>query len=71
MFQKELKNNKLNSIIMEEKKMDRRSFLGVSSMIGLAGVVGGSALLSSCAGKKDKLVPLKTPGEYYVPELLD
>ncbi len=56
---------------MSEKKMDRRSFLGVSSMIGVAGVVGGSALLSSCAGKGDKLVPLKNPGEYYIPELPD
>jgi len=57
---------------MEEKKMDRRSFLGMSSMIGAAGIVGGSALLTSCAGKKgDKLVPLKNPGEYYIPELPD
>ncbi len=53
---------------MSENKMNRRSFLGVS-MIGAAGLVGGSALLSSCSGKKN--VPLRAPGEYYIPELPD
>ena len=53
------------------KTMDRRSFLGTSAKVGAA-VVGGSVLLSACSGKKDgKLVPLKKPGEYYIPELPD
>lgn len=53
------------------KKMDRRSFLGTSAKVGAA-VVGGSVLLSACGGKKDgKLVPLKKPGEYYIPDLPD
>ena len=51
--------------------MDRRSFIGTSTVIGAATIIGGSALLSSCTGKKGKLVPLKKPGEYYVPELPD
>ncbi len=51
-------------------KMDRRSFLGVSSL-GVAGIIGGGALLASCSGSKNKLVPLKQPGEYYIPELPD
>ena len=52
-------------------KMDRRSFLGASAKIGVAGVVG-SSLLASCAGKKEpKIVPLRQPGEYYIPELPD
>ena len=53
------------------KTMDRRSFLGTSAKVGAA-VVGGSVLLSACSGKKDgKLVPLRNPGEYYIPELPD
>ncbi len=53
-------------------KMDRRSFLGRSAKIGV-GLVGGSVLLSACAGGKnsDKATPLRQPGEYYVPELPD
>ena len=55
---------------MSEKTMNRRSFLGVSTAIGAAGVLGGSALLTACSSK-NKLVPLKEPGSYYVPELPD
>ncbi|MBR4756203.1 MAG: Gfo/Idh/MocA family oxidoreductase, partial [Bacteroidales bacterium] len=58
--------------MMSENKMDRRSFLGTSAKIGVVGVVGGSALLTSCAGKKEpKIVPLRQPDEYYIPELPD
>ena len=49
--------------------MDRRSFLGTSAKIGVAGVVGGT-LLASCGKKEPKIVPLRQPGEYYIPELL-
>ncbi len=52
-----------------DNKMNRRSFIGVSSMIGAAGLLGG-AVLTSCKNK-NKLVPLKQPGEYYIPELPD
>ena len=55
---------------MSEKTMNRRSFLGMSTAIGAAGVLGGSALLTACSGK-NKLVPLREPGSYYVPELPD
>ncbi len=53
-------------------KMDRRSFLGKSAKISV-GLVGGSVLLSACAGgdKSGKMTPLRQPGEYYVPELVD
>ena len=46
-------------------KMDRRSFLGRSARIGV-GLVGGSVLLSACAGgdKSGKMTPLRQPGEY-------
>ena len=57
---------------MSENKMDRRSFLGTSAKIGVVGVVGSSALLTACAGKKEpQMVALRQPGEYYVPELPD
>ena len=55
---------------MSENKMNRRSFLQASTVLGVGSVVGASALLASC---KDgtALVPLKNPGEFYVPELPD
>ena len=55
---------------MSDNKMDRRSFLGTSAKIGVAGVVGGT-LLASCGKKEPKIVPLRQPGEYYLPELPD
>lgn len=53
-----------------KKTMDRRSFLGKSTL-GVAGLVGGGALLSACSNNSNKLVPLKQPGEYYIPDLPD
>jgi len=55
---------------MSEEKMNRRSFLKTSSVIGVGGLVGASALLSAC-GEGNKMTPLKQPGEFYVPELPD
>ena len=54
----------------EENKMNRRNFLKASSVIGVGGLVGASALLSAC-GEGNKMTPLKQPGEFYVPELPD
>ena len=51
-------------------KMNRRDFLSKSAAIGAVGVIGGGSLLASCA-PKNKIVPLRQPGEYYVPELPD
>ena len=53
---------------MSEKKISRKEFLTYSAALGVTGILGTS-LLSSCGGKK--YVPLKQPGEYYVPELPD
>ena len=57
-----------------ENKMNRRSFLKNSALAGgVLGTVGigGNTLLTSCSESKTKLVPLKAPGEYYIPELPD
>jgi predicted dehydrogenase len=52
--------------------MARRDFLKVSALGVAAAAVAGPAMLGSCAGGKGaKLVPLKQPGEYYIPELPD
>ena len=52
--------------------MDRRDFIGTSAVLGALGLVGSNVLLSSCSGNgKGKIVPLKQPGEYYIPELPD
>ena len=46
--------------------MGRREFLSRSALIGAAGIAGITACSSA-----PKLVPLRQPGEYYVPELPD
>ena len=51
--------------------MDRRDFLTKSSVLGAAGVFGASSLLTACGSGKVKLVPLRAPGDYYVPVLDD
>jgi predicted dehydrogenase len=53
--------------------MPRRDFLKVGAMGAFAAVTAPS-ILASCGlggGKDSKLVPLKQPGEYYIPELPD
>ena len=60
-----------------ENKMNRRSFLKNSALAGgaLSTIgVGGNAILTSCSSNTNtqaKLIPLKAPGTYYIPELPD
>ena len=54
---------------MEKNKMNRRDFLQRSTILGVVGIVGVSALASACKGPK--YVPLRKPEEYYIPELPD
>ncbi len=54
---------------MANKEMNRRDFLQATGMLG-AGLVGTSALLSSC-GKKTVNTPLREAGTYYIPEMPD
>ncbi|MDR2469277.1 MAG: Gfo/Idh/MocA family oxidoreductase [Tannerella sp.] len=64
---------------MRKESISRRSFLKSSALAGAAGVVGtGSAasVLTSCGGGKCESAccsgkPLKEPGTYYVPDLVD
>lgn len=60
----------------KENQISRRSFLKSSALVGAAGVVGtGSAasMLTSCdgGGGASAIKPLKEPGTYYVPNLVD
>ena len=54
---------------MANKEMNRRDFLQATGMLGV-GLVGTSALLSSC-GKKTTNTPLREAGTYYIPNLAD
>jgi len=57
-----------------ENKMNRRSFLKNSALVGALSTVGisGNAFLTSCSDNtKPKFIPLKAPGTYYIPELPD
>ena len=54
--------------------ISRRSFLKNSALVGALGTIGATspAILTSCSGSSDsKLQPLKEPGSYYVPDLVD
>lgn len=60
----------------KENSISRRSFLKSSAMAGALGAIGtGSAatVLTSCGGgeKTPAVKPLKEPGTYYIPELVD
>jgi predicted dehydrogenase len=49
--------------------MPRRDFLKMSAL-GVAAAVAAPSILASCGGG-NKLVPLKKPGEYYIPDIPD
>ena len=55
--------------------ISRRSFLKNSALVGALGTIGAAspAILTSCSGgsSDSKLQPLKEPGTYYVPDLVD
>lgn len=66
----------------KENSISRRSFLKSSALAGAAGVVGtggAATMLTSCGGGTEGSstqgsganAPLKAPGSYYVPELVD
>ena len=62
---------------MKENSINRRTFLKSTALVGAAGMVGTGSALTSCSGNspkddgKVKYTPLKQPGEYYIPELVD
>ena len=65
---------------MKENSINRRTFLKSSALVGAAGVVGTGSALTSCGGGsssssagsgKVAYTPLKEPGSYYIPELVD
>ena len=60
----------------KENSISRRSFLKSSALAGALGAIGtGSTVgvLTSCGGGEsaNAIKPLKEPGTYYVPELLE
>jgi predicted dehydrogenase len=62
---------------MKKNSINRRTFLRSSALVGAAGLTTGSGsllLTSCCEGSKDgknAIKPLKEPGTYYVPDLVD
>lgn len=58
----------------KKNTISRRQFLSYSAMAGAIGAMGAAPLMVSCSesdNKKSALKPLKKPGEYYIPELMD
>ncbi len=55
----------------KKNSLNRRDFFTGAAVISAVGAVGAGAILSSCSGGKDKLVPLRAESELYIPELMD
>lgn len=61
----------------KESKLTRRTFLKTSAVAGTVGMIGTgtTSFLTSCSGgetgKKGVNAPLKEPGSYYIPNLVD
>ena len=60
----------------ENNGISRRSFLKGSALAaGAVGVIGtgtAASVLTSCGGPKEpQIKPLKEPGTYYIPNLVD
>ena len=61
----------------KEHNLTRRTFLKTSAVVGTVGMIGTgtTSFLTSCSGgetgKKGANVPLKEPGSYYIPNLVD
>jgi len=62
----------------DTNKISRRGFLKSSSVVGLCGVLGSTGAvaampsLTACGtNEKNPYIPLKKPGEYYIPALTD
>ena len=61
---------------MKKNNINRRTFLKSTAFVGAAGMVGTGGVLTSCCGNssedgKVKYTPLKEPGSYYTPDLVD
>ena len=54
-------------------EISRRTFLKSSALVGAAGVVGTGSVLTSCesGGGANKITPIREPGTYYIPDLMD
>lgn len=55
----------------KKNSLNRRQFFSGAAVVSAVGAVGAGAILSSCSGGKDKLVPLKAESELYIPDLMD
>lgn len=55
----------------KKSSFNRRQFFTGAAVVSAVGAVGAGAILSSCSGGKDKLVPLKAESELYIPDLMD
>lgn len=55
----------------QKNVINRRDFISSAAIIGAGSIVGTSAVLASCAGGSDKLVPLRPLSDFYIPNLVD
>ena len=52
-------------------KISRRDFFGRAALVGGGALLASTPILSSCTGKTPKVMPLRSPEEYYLPNLAD
>jgi len=55
----------------KKNSLNRREFFTSAAMVGAVGTIGAGAILASCSGGGDKLVPLRPLSDLYIPNLMD
>lgn len=58
-------------MMSKKNSLNRRQFFTGAAVVSAIGAVGAGAILNSCSGGKEKLIPLKSAGEFYIPDLMD
>jgi len=55
----------------KKNSVNRREFFTSAAVVGAVGAMGTSAILTSCSGGGEKLVPLRPLSDLYIPNLMD
>ena len=55
----------------KKNSLSRREFFTSAAVVGAVGTIGASAVLASCSGGGEKLVPIRQLSDLYIPNLMD
>ena len=55
----------------KKNSLNRREFFTRAAVVGAVGTIGAGTILASCSGGGEKLVPLRSVSDLYIPNLMD